>query len=299
MAVKDLKIRQVEAFRAVIKRRTVTAAAMVLHVSQPAVSRLIADFETSVGFRLFDRQQGRLVATAEARVLYEEVERAFTGLDRIALAAQQIRTMRRGSLHVAGSPAMALELLPRAVAAFVRAHPGVDVTLLTHSSHTVVELVAARRCDIGFAAEAVPHPAVRLERLTQGPMRCIAPPGHRLKARRIVRPEDLRDAPFISYPPSFDARAAIDRVFVEHDVARHLFVEAQLSQTIAALVAQGAGVALIDPITASFMKDRLVVRRFEPAVMDQIYLASAIGQPLSALAQAFTAQTRETLNGVL
>ncbi|MGI4857191.1 MAG: LysR substrate-binding domain-containing protein [Janthinobacterium lividum] len=299
MTVKDLKIRQVEAFRAVIERRTVTAAAAMLHVSQPAVSRLIADFEASVGFRLFDRQQGRLVATAEAHVLFEEVERAFTGLDRIALAAQQIRTMRRGSLRIAGSPAMALELLPRAVAAFVQAHPGVDVTLLTHSSRTVVELVAARRCDIGFAAEAVPHPAVRLERLMQAPMRCIAPPGHPLKARRIVRPEDLRDASFVSYPPSFDARTLIDRVFVEHDVARRMCVEAQLSQTIAALVAQGAGVALIDPITAAFMKDRLVVRRFEPAVMDQVYLANAIAQPVSTLAQAFVAQARETLDGIL
>jgi len=89
MASSDLKIRQVEAFRALMQRHTVTRAAQTLHVSQPAVSRLLADFEASVGFTLFERQQGRLVPTAEAHVLHEEVERAFVGMDRIAQAAQQ------------------------------------------------------------------------------------------------------------------------------------------------------------------------------------------------------------------
>ncbi|MFP3520738.1 LysR family transcriptional regulator, partial [Pseudomonas sp. SIMBA_077] len=77
--------------------------------------RLIADLESRVGFVLFDRQQGRLTPTAEARVLSEEVERAFVGMDRIAQAARQIRAMRRGSLRVAGSPAVALDLLPSVI----------------------------------------------------------------------------------------------------------------------------------------------------------------------------------------
>src|SRR5258708_21111610 len=112
MASPDIKIRQVEAFRALMQRHTVTRAAQTLHVSQPAVSRLLADFEAGVGFTLFERQQGRLVPTAEARVLYEEVERAFVGLDRISHAAQPIRAMRLGSFRVPGSPAVALHLRP-------------------------------------------------------------------------------------------------------------------------------------------------------------------------------------------
>ena len=79
MDTTGLKIRQIEAFRAVMLRRTVTSAAESLHVSQPAVSRLLADLESRVGFVLFERQQGRLVPTAEARVLFEE-ELARAGL---------------------------------------------------------------------------------------------------------------------------------------------------------------------------------------------------------------------------
>ena len=100
-----MKIRQLEAFRALILRQTVTRAADMLHISQPAVTRLINDLETDVGFSLFDRINGRLNPTPEAMVLFEEVERSFAGIDRIAQTAEQIKSLRRGSLHIAGAPA--------------------------------------------------------------------------------------------------------------------------------------------------------------------------------------------------
>src|SRR5471032_1489651 len=93
IASPDLKNRQVEAFRALMQRHTVTRAAQMLHISQPAMSRLIAVFAERVGFALSTRQQGRLMPTIEANVLYTEVERAFVGIDSITQAAQQIRAM--------------------------------------------------------------------------------------------------------------------------------------------------------------------------------------------------------------
>ncbi|UJH77829.1 LysR substrate-binding domain-containing protein (plasmid) [Burkholderia cenocepacia] len=293
MTTPSLRIRQIEAFRAVMQRHTVTRAARDLHISQPAVSRLIADLEDRVGFVLFERQQGRFTPTAQARVLYEEVERAFVGLDRVAQAAEQIRAMRRGTLRVAGSPAVALDLLPQLVTHFSHAHPGVDITLLAHSASTVVDKVASGQCDVGLIAEPVPHPAVRGERLAESAMRCIVPRGHRLARKRVVRPADLRDEAFISFPPSFEARSAIDRVFVEAGVSRVLSIEAQLSQTIVAFVANGAGVALIDPVTAAYAGQRVAVKPFEPAVPDHFYLVTSASQPLSMIGDAFCADLRD------
>jgi DNA-binding transcriptional LysR family regulator len=242
---------------------------------------------------LFERQQGRLAPTAEARVLFEEVERSFVGLDRIAQAAQQIRAMRRGSLRVAGSPAVALDLLPAVIARFVERHPGIDVNLLAHSASTVVEKVASGQCDIGLIAEPIPHPAVKSERLAHAVMRCIVPRGHRLARKSSLRPADLQGQRFISFPQSFDARSAIDRVFVNAGVARDLVIEAQLSQAIVALVANGAGVALIDPVTASYARQRVAVKAFVPAVPDHFYIVSNASQPMSAVSDAFCRDVRQ------
>jgi len=294
-----LKIRQIEAFRAVMLRRTVTSAAESLHVSQPAVSRLLADLESRVGFVLFERQQGRLVPTAEARVLFEEVERAFVGMDRITLAAQQIRAMRRGSLRVAGSPAVALDLLPAVIARFAERHAGIDVSLLAHSATTVVEKVASGQCDVGLIAEPIPHPAVKSERLSNAVMRCIVPRKHRLARRASLRAADLRGERFISFPQSFDARSAIDRVFVEAGVSRDLVIEAQLSQAIVALVGNGAGVALIDPVTAAYARERVAVRRFTPEVPDHFYIVTNAAQPMPVVAEAFCVDVREAFERVV
>jgi DNA-binding transcriptional LysR family regulator len=298
MDTSELKIRQIEAFRAVMLRITVTRAAESLHISQPAVSRLIADLESRVGFALFERQQGRLVPTAEARVLFEEVERAFVGLDRITQAAQQIRAMRRGSLRVAGSPAVALDLLPAVIARFVERHAGIDVSLLAHSATTVVEKVASGQCDVGLIAEPIPHPGVKSERLAHSAMRCIVPRGHRLARKSSLRPDDLRGERFISFPQSFDARSVIDRVFVEAGVPRDLVIEAQLSQAIVGLVANGAGVALIDPVTAFHARERVAVKTFSPVVPDHFYIVTNTAQPISSVAKAFIADTREAFEHV-
>lgn len=293
MTTPSLRIRQIEAFRAVMQRHTVTRAAQELHISQPAVSRLIADLEHRIGFVLFERQPGRFVPTAQARVLYEEVERAFVGLDRVAQAAEQIRAMRLGTLRVAGSPAVALDLLPEIVTRFTREHPGIDVTLLAHSASTVVDKVASGQCDIGLIAEPVPHPAIRSERLAEAAMRCILPRQHRLARKRFVRPADLRGESFISFPPSFEARSVIDRVFVEAGVTRSMSIEAQLSKTIVAFVENGAGVALIDPVTAAYAGARVIVKPFEPQVPDHFYLATPASQALSMPGEAFCAMLRE------
>jgi DNA-binding transcriptional LysR family regulator len=298
MNTSELKIRQIEAFRAVMQRMTVTRAAESLHISQPAVSRLIADLESRVGFVLFERQQGRLVPTAEARVLFEEVERAFVGLDRITQAAQQIRAMRRGSLRVAGSPAVALDLLPSVIARFVERHAGIDVSLLAHSATTVVDKVASGQCDVGLIAEPIPHPAVKSERLAPSAMRCIVPRGHRLARKSSLRPEDVRGERFISFPQSFDARSVIDRVFVEAGVSRELVLEAQLSQAIVGLVANGAGVALIDPVTAFYARERVAVKTFLPAVPDHFYIVTSASQPMSVVAAAFVADMRKAFERV-
>lgn len=299
MTPSDLKIRQIEAFRAVMLRHTVTRAAESLHISQPAVSRLIADLEERVGFMLFERQQGRLAPTAEARVLFEEVERAFVGMDRIAQAAQQIRAMRRGSLRVAGSPAVALDLLPAVIARFVERYPGMDVILLAHSATTVVEKIASGQCDVGLIAEPIPHPAVKSERLGNAVMRCIVPRGHRLARRASLGPDDLRDERFVSFPQSFDARSAIDRVFVEAGVSRELVIEAQLSQAIVALVANGAGVALIDPVTAAYARQRVAVKTFTPAVPDHFYIVTNASQPMPLVAHTFCDAVREAFGRLI
>jgi len=127
-------IRQIEAFNAVVKGGSVTRAAEVLFISQPAVSKLVLAFEASCGLKLFQRGKGRLTPTPEARRLFAETEKFLTGVERIENAARAIREAERGELCVVGFPALSMRLLPGCTARFLRSRPDVELTILTRNS---------------------------------------------------------------------------------------------------------------------------------------------------------------------
>ena len=109
--MRGLNPRQIEAFRAVVMTGGVGAAAALINVTQPAVSRMIRDLQRHLGLALFERRGTGLVPTSEALSLYAEVERAFVGLERIEQMATELRTRRAGFLRIAALPALALSLI--------------------------------------------------------------------------------------------------------------------------------------------------------------------------------------------
>ena len=102
-------------------------AAELLDVTQPAVSRTIAELERTLGFSLFERIKGRLAPTPESRLLLAEVERSFIGLDKLRAEAARIRDFGSGSIRMASLAALGSTLVPRAIRAFLKLNARVNV----------------------------------------------------------------------------------------------------------------------------------------------------------------------------
>ena len=148
--MKNINLRQLEAFRAVMLTKSITRASEMLFVSQPAVSRLIRDLETSVEFDLFKRIKKRLVPTPEGEALFEEVERSFTGINEISLAAREIKDFRSGSMVIASLPALGLGYLPEIITRFAEEKPGVSLSLSIRDSQSVSSLIGAQGPMLGL-----------------------------------------------------------------------------------------------------------------------------------------------------
>jgi DNA-binding transcriptional LysR family regulator len=265
--MRGLNPRQIDAFRAVVLTGGVGAAATLINVTQPAVSRMIRDLQQQLGLTLFERRGTGLVPTSEALSLYAEVERAFVGLERIAEMATELRTRRAGFLRIAVLPALANGFLPRFVGRFLVERPRLDLVLSGLVSHAVLAAVAQGQCDLGFAEAAMEHPAVQLERMPAAPYVAVLPQAHRLARKKRLRPKDFEGENFISLGPSTASRFRIDRVFAEHGVARVMRIETPLSEIACALAGAGAGVALCEPFTATEYSTRgIVVRPFKPRI---------------------------------
>lgn len=265
--MRGLNPRQIEAFRALILAGSVGSAANLLNVSQPAVSRMIRDFQHHVGLTLFERRGTRLVPTSEALSLYAEVERTFVGLEHIARTATELRTRRTGFLRIAALPAIANGFLPRFAGQFAAERPRLDLVLSGLVSHAVMTGVVHGQSDLGFAEATFEHAAVRSELMPKAPYVAVLPHGHRLARKARLRPKDFEGESFVSLGSSGLSRFRIDRMFAEHDVKRVQRIEAPLSEISCALVASGVGVTLCEPFTAHEYSTRgIVVRPFEPRI---------------------------------
>ncbi len=289
--------RQLEAFQAVMQVGSITRAADLLGVTQPAVSRLIGALEHAIGYGLFERQKGRLLATPEARALYESVEKSFIGIDKVAQAAADIRLFKRGALQIASMPAIALGFLPRVVSQFATERPGINVSIQIRSSQKVMELIASQQFDIGLAAVRGGHPAITIEPLLRTSMVCVIPENHRLAAKDVITPEDLENQVFISLGEEWGTRRLVDTAFDTAGISSRLTtVDTQLSEAACAFVREGFGVSLVEPIGAAESLERGVVARpFEPEIPYEYSLLYPRHRPRGRLTEAFVDNLKNAL----
>jgi len=259
--------RQVEAFRAMMLTGSVTDAAKLMAVTQPAVSRMLRDFQALLKMELFERRGTGLVPTAAASTLYTEVERSFVGLERITAAAEEIRGRRIGSLRIAALPALSNGYLPRLAGHFLKQRPNLNLAFFGVISPIVIDWVLNNQCDIGFAEVPIAHSGLPIVRLPALPRVAILPAGHRLAAKAVLEPRDFEGENFVSLSAGSSSRHLIDQVFNRDDVRRVLRVETNLSEIMCGMVSSGLGVALCDTFTAQEFATRgVVVRRFMPRI---------------------------------
>ncbi len=262
-----LTLRMIEAFRAVFLNGSISEAATFMHVSQPAVSRIIKDLEAEIGFQLFDRRQGRIFTNDDALAFFEEIDRSYIGLDRIIQAARHIRKRETGAIKIACLPAVGLSIMPRVIANFQKIYPELEINIQVVQSTTVMRLLASLQCDIGFVEASFMAPAV-----DQGPVFnldsvCILPPGHELRHKSVIRPADLAGESFISLGSNSRTRFKIDAIFETAGVNRLTQIEAPLMKIACSLVLEGCGVSIVDTMTANtFIQSGLVIRPFTPSL---------------------------------
>lgn len=239
--------RMIDAFRAVVATGSVSQAALALNVSQPSVSRLVADLEARLGLMLFDRRGPRLAARAEALELYDEVEQSFQGLERIVQRGRSIAAHRIGVLTISAIPVVGLTILPDALSLLRQRLVVPEFRLQLGHSQAVLLQLASRHCDFAISSLQPNEATGRRVAWFDVPCVLLLPPGHQLaKMQRAVAPQDIADQPFIALGQGLQTRFGIDRFFSEVGLTPRIVAETQQSISASQLVLAGFGVAITD-----------------------------------------------------
>ncbi|WP_313698567.1 LysR family transcriptional regulator [Achromobacter sp.] len=283
-----MRLRHIEIFEAIRRTGSLTEAAAALHISQPAASKLLAHAESQLGFKLFDRVKGRLVATREAEILTPEIARLSQDLNSVRRLATNLRDRPHGHLRLGCAPALGLGLLPGVVRDSRKAQPGITFDIHTHHSAELVQGLLTRELDLAITFDTNDYPG--LTRMGLGHTELVhlsRKPGN--GPLRLSELSEIADATAsgdtLIVLDAGDASGALLQLALDaQGLAPQVAIQVQTHYVACALVDAGCGDAIVDAITArAMLRPGMTLRRLEPALRVPISIMTRNQDPLSAL----------------
>ena len=278
-----MRLRHIEIFEAIRRTGSLTEAAAALHISQPAASKLLAHAESQLGFKLFDRVKGRLVATREAEILTPEIARLSQDLSSVRRLASNLRDRPHGHLRLGCAPALGLGLLPGVVRDSRNAQPGITFDIHTHHSAELVQGLLTRELDLAITFDTNDYPG--LTRMGLGHTELVhlsrKPASGPLRLSELSEPA----GDTLIVLDAGDASGALLQLALDaQGLAPQVAIQVQTHYVACALVDAGCGDAIVDAITAQAMlRPGMCLRRLEPALRVPISIMTRNQDPLSAL----------------
>lgn len=290
-----MNLRHIEVFHAVFVNGSVSAAARMLNVSQPSVTKVLRHAEQQLGFALFERTRGRLIATSEAHALFSEVSEIQ---ERIHQLRRSSRGLRQGqaSVKISTLPSLGLGVLPDAVAAFLVLHPGVSFDLHTVHTDDMVRKLYEREVDIIVSFEVPRAAPVASRLLGSGELLAMYREADWPDAPARIALDQLRDRPFVSTTASGPQGTLLANELTRRDIALDEVASSRTFFVAAALVRSGVGMTVVDSFTARASGGPGVATRpLDPPLRFDVFAVYLESCPPSRDALAFLKHLSRTL----
>jgi DNA-binding transcriptional LysR family regulator len=296
-----MRLRYIELFHAVLSTGSLTGAANLLNISQPAASKALQQAESHLGFPLFCRVRGRLQPTEQALLMRHHIDRLMRDLYDLRRLAVNITRPETRPLRVTCTPALAQTLVPDAVAQLGKVYPETTVELFTQHSAVMCESLMLHEADIGLTLQDRSHPGLQQEPLCRGSIMAIAPPGwwSRRELERPLALNALAGQPMIGITVQDALGAMLQSHLSKVDPAPRTSVWVQTYQLACSLVARGGGLALVDPFTAQCSAEPVQKRALKLQMDVVLYAVYRPDSPLNCVQTRFLEHVRHLARGLL
>ncbi len=283
-----MRLRHIEVFHAIMQVGTISGAAQVLHISQPAVTKVLQHCELQLGMQLFERVRGKLYPKPEAHRLFIETEKLNRDLQGIRRLAASLKGSAVETIRLVATPAVAASILPEAMTAWRAQFPTIRCELGTHHTSEIVNTLRLGEADLALSLRDPCHPGIRAEPIAQGVMTVIAPARTWLReeAGRALGADGLVGE-LIGHADNDPLGELVQASCEAQGLQPQFATVVQTYQIARSLVEAGAGMAVVDPFTAaSACRDTVQSRPWAPSIPVQLFLLTADSAPLSHAARA-------------
>jgi DNA-binding transcriptional LysR family regulator len=240
-----MDLRQLEILKAVADTGSFTGAGRRLHVSQSAVSRQILLLESELNEPLFWRIKRKVKITPAGEALLQLAIRVFDDIKETTNSITETQEKLTGAVRLVGGMTVSLYVFPTLLREFRKAHPEVDVKVITGSAERLLRKLRAGAADLGLLTLPVDEPDLVTVPVMREELMLVAYPTHPLAKRGRVEPHDLVRQPFVLYEPGSNTRRVIDELFIKEKIQPRIVMETENVEIIKAMVKSGIGITII------------------------------------------------------
>lgn len=281
----NVTIKQIKAFLAIAEYGAFSRASLALHISQPALTRLIQELESSIGLRLLERAQNGTSLTKDGEGFRPVASHFVRELEQSLVDLKHQSRGLRGTVTIAVGTAFGTAVMPSIVQFCRENHPGIKIILRDDNSEGIVRRVTEGDVDFGIGSLVGDSSKFTIQPLLTAPLGVIASPKY-FTIPDHIKVSDLSNYPFIFHSPDTIIwkilNANVDSTALS---SKEIVVGTSLAMVLF-LVAEGIGVSVLSALGASMpWSENLTFTPFQDANMERsVYLFSRNSTPLSRAA---------------
>ncbi|MEZ5425333.1 MAG: LysR family transcriptional regulator [Pyrinomonadaceae bacterium] len=247
-----MEIRQLKAFVAIAETKTFTAGARQLNITQAAISMQIRQLENEVGLQLFTRTPRRVILTEAGELMLQRARRILREHDDTLAEIAEISGIEHGRLRIGSSSAMfSTKQLPGILEKLKNTFSNAEITVVSGTSHRLVEKIMHGEIDIAFVSLPVENPSIKTDLLFSDEIIAIASPEHPLAGERFISAATLAGEQLILGEKGGNTRRMIDDFFASSNVKPNVVMELNRQEAINKMVENNMGVGISGAKTAN------------------------------------------------
>lgn len=283
-----MEIRVLRYFLTVVREESITKASKILHITQPTLSRQIAQMEEEIGVKLFERGTRKIKLTSEGILLRRRAEEILQLVDKTEMELLEQEEQVEGKISIGCGEMASVQILPDLIASFYRNYPRVTFDIFTATADLVKEQMDKGLLDIGLLLEPVNMEKYEFIRLNiKERWVVLMRPDDPLSKKEAVTARDLLTLPLI-LPRRMNVQSELASWFGNYYEKLNVVFTSNLNTNGAIMVSNGLAYSLVIEGAMSFWdQSKVTYRPLEPELTATSVLAWKRGQPFSLAATKF------------